>query len=87
MRRFYSSLNVPEFEAHSVTKVIRKKGDLVKPPRKREERIVTTKTEEIAQNKNHNINEMGIQMISRKLYQQVFKNMTPQSMDHDHIEK
>lgn len=80
-------MNIPEFEAHSVTKVIRKKRNAVTAPKRLKEEIVTTKTEEKSQEEKHNINEMGIQMISRKLYQQVFKNTTHQSMDTDHIEK
>lgn len=69
MRRFSSCA---EFEAHSVIKILKKNENSVQKP----------KLSKVAfeEKTKCNQNEMGIQMISKKLYEQIFKNVEPNQM-------
>lgn len=85
-RRNYSV--TADFEPHSVIKVLSSAGKnaehQVPPPRKK----ITKKVEKTTPDANKpNVNAMGIQMISRNLFEQIFKNAKQSDVDKKSIEK
>lgn len=92
MRRFIRrnySIAHPDFEPHSVVKVISRNGKEVKKQPKHEKKAVTAeKKENSTQKESRNkVNAMGIQMISNKLFQQIFLNTKPSNINPDLIDK
>lgn len=81
MRRFLST-NC-EFEPHSVIKVIKRNGNAFPQQSKKETKV---SSEKIKESENQN-NEMGIQMISRKLFKQIFGSTKPVEIEQEKIEK
>lgn len=82
----------PEFEPHSVIKVISRNKEQKKKPQQHEKPAVTSKKSEIpnqngTETNSTNVNEMGIQMISEKLFKQIFANTKPSSIDPDLIDR
>lgn len=77
---------VPDFEPHSVIKIISGTKTKLKPPGKhevaKEKREIVPKVEPASK-----INEMGIQMISKKLFEQVFKQIKAQPVDQESVER
>lgn len=86
-RRNYNSVAHPDFEPHSVIKVLSsskssKKHEDKDASEDKAETPSSAKTET-----RNNVNEMGIQMISKNLFQQIFKNSNASSADQNLIEK
>lgn len=77
---------VPDFEPHSVIKIISGTKVKTKPPLKHDVIKIKPESAQEAQQKSK-INEMGIQMISKKLFQQVFKQTRAQQVDQESIER
>lgn len=79
---------VPDFEPHSVIKVISGPNKNVKPPEQHASNSVKVpKNDKPAKSGNRSTtNEMGIQMISKKLFEQIFKNAKPASLSSDKID-
>lgn len=79
---------VPDFEPHSVIKVISENKNNVKLPKQSEGKPdIKQKNEKPGKSESRsNVNEMGIQMISQKLFEQIFKNAKPSSVSPDKIE-
>lgn len=66
----------PDFEPHSVIRVI-SRGKPNDKSKKKDEAIVVTDAQgckEISKEPKANVNEMGIQMISKNLFEQIFRN-------------
>lgn len=86
-RRNYST-NL-DFEPHSVIKVISRNGNPVTPRIKHEKKVAAEeKMENISQdNEKANVNEMGVKMISKNLFEQIFGNVKTSAVDPKHIEK
>jgi hypothetical protein len=78
MRRFYSK-NLYDFEPYSVVKVIKRSGNVTEKSKKPENQTVNDDSQ--------NTNQMGIQMISRNLFKQIFKNKAIDNPDTGKIEK
>lgn len=77
---------MPDFEPHSVIKIISGTKPKQKPPEKHE--VIKKKPESAQKTEPESkVNEMGIQMISKKLFQQVFKQTKTQSVDQESIER
>lgn len=78
-----------DFEPHSVIKVISRSGSKPKVPDKQIKKDVSVKKSEIPAQKveSGNVNAMGIQMISRKLKEQIFRNANTSSVDPELIDK
>lgn len=91
--RKYSSFNSPDFEPHSVLKVITKSNGIVSEHIKVKDRVVIPKKavkNEIVQKPKEtktNRNEMGIQMISRSIFQQIFNQTKNERIESVKIEK
>jgi hypothetical protein len=86
IKRNYSI--VPDFEPHSVTKVISSTKSNAKLQKKHESKAVNErKSEKPAKSEfRSNVNEMGIQMIPQKLFEQIFKNVKPTSVNSNKID-
>lgn len=87
-RRNYSVAH-PDFEPHSVLKVLSSSKANAKVKTKHEQKTAcVSKAETPAENEsNTNVNEMGIQMISKNLFQQIFRNTKATPADPNLIEK
>ena len=87
-RRNYSVAH-PDFEPHSVIKVISGTKPKVESKRKHEENAVSSYEDKNLETNGikSNVNEMGIQMISKNLFQQIFKNIKPMTFDQELIDK
>lgn len=88
MQHFFKrnfSIN-PDFEPHSIIKVISRNGEAVKQQSKQEKKVVHG-VEKTAAEKRPNVNEMGIQMISKQLFQQIFKNAKPVKIEPEYINR
>lgn len=79
-RRNYS-LNLADFEPHSVVKVIQGTKKIVKETK--EVKVEDDKMEKL----NNKRNPMGIQMISENLYRQIFGNSRNLSFNSEVVEK
>lgn len=92
-KRKYSSFNSNDFEPHSVIKVITKSSTVVNECVKVKDRPVIAETfvkNEIVQKSKQsktNRNEMGIQMISRSIFQQIFKQTKHEYIEPAKIDK
>lgn len=92
MLRFWQrnySVAHPDFEPHSVIKVMSGSRPKIKAKRKHEEKsasVCESQKEEPNKTKA-NVNEMGIQMISKNLFQQIFRNSNASLVDVDLIDK
>jgi hypothetical protein len=87
MRRFCSLSNIHDFEPHSVIKVIKKGGNSAGQVKKSNAKVVTENREVSKNDASRDVNDLGIQMISRNLYQQIFKNKTEQNVSTEKIEQ
>jgi hypothetical protein len=92
LRRFSSSSVHVDFEPHSVIKVISRNGGASKQQPQKKKKVVTVEKKEVPNQNEKNAekttqNEMGIQMISKNLFQQIFKNATPINISSELIEK
>lgn len=78
-----------DFEPHSVIKVISKATNNLRQPEipQKQESIVKTVEKPTHDEPKANVNAMGIQMISKNLYQQIFKNTTRSVVDKESIDK
>lgn len=78
-----------DFEPHSVIKVISKASNNLKQPEipQKKESIVENVEQPPHDISKSNVNAMGIQMISKNLYQQIFKNTTRSVVDKEFIDK
>lgn len=89
-RRNYSAVH-PDFEPHSVIKVLSSSKNNVKASKKHEDKDpIADKAETPSSAKietRNNVNEMGIQMISKNLFQQIFRNTNASPVDQNLIEK
>jgi hypothetical protein len=87
LRKFSSSVHV-DFEPHSVIKVISRNGEVSKQQPQKKKKVVTVGPNQNEKNADKTTqNEMGIQMISKNLFQQIFKNATPINISSELIEK
>lgn len=78
----------PDFEPHSVTTVFSSQKPKVKKIEKDEKQSDSDdKPENPIQPAYRSVNEMGIQMISQQLFQQIFKNSKVNSVDSNLVEK
>lgn len=87
-RRNYSIGHL-DFEPHSVIKVLSSSKTNVKVQEKPEVKVTNaSKNEKPVENETRtNVNEMGIQMISKSLFQQIFRNPNASQADQELIEK
>lgn len=87
-RRNYS-VAIPDFESHSVIKVIPGTKPKAKVTQKYEEKVVSASAgrKENSIETKTNVNEMGIQMISKNLFKQIFRNTNASSAEQDLIDK
>lgn len=94
LRRKYSSLNSPDFEPHSVIKVFKKSDGYASEPttvKKRDVSVKTASKNEISEKPTQiattNRNEMGIQMIPRNIFDQIFKQKKNDQIDPVKVER
>lgn len=78
-----------DFEPHSVIKVISKASNSFKQPEipQKKEGVVRNVEKPTHDESKSNVNAMGIQMISKNLYEQIFKNTTRSAVDKESIDK
>lgn len=87
-KRKYSAV-CPDFEPHSVINAIKstqKKSETTKKDENKSDRIEEAKKPTKIERKTK-INEMGIQMISRNLFKQIFRNVKANQLDKESIEQ
>lgn len=83
-KRSYST-SLPDFEPHSVVKVV--SAPKQSTVRKKKKETIPATIDKPAKNDNQaNVNDMGIQMISKSLFQQIFKNSNSIAFDQDQID-
>lgn len=89
LRRNYSS-NEADFQPHSVIRIISKATPVVKKEKYKNDKVQLKKVEQGCEtNTRDSENEMGIQMISNSLYQQIFgiDSMKSKEIDEATIQK
>lgn len=89
MLRFWKrnySVAYPDFEPHSVIKVIPVNKPKAVNKEKHEEKFASA-CDVPKEIRTKNVNEMGIQMISKNLFQQIFRNTSSSPADKELIEK
>jgi DNA polymerase gamma 1 len=82
-RRFSIKINC-DFEPHSIITPLNNAKKKVKIKRAKSNDVDTPKNEEKC---NHNVNEMGIQMIAENLHRQIFGNVSRVKFNSETIEK
>lgn len=97
LRQKYSTLNSADFEPHSVIKVLKRSNEPNKEPVKLKKNVVNAeKVQKIEKTDNvktppnitaTNRNEMGIQMISRSIFNQIFKQNKNDPADSKKVER
>lgn len=87
-KRSYSTF-LPDFEPHSVLKIVSasKSAPKQSSTKKKKNEANPETIDKPAKNDNQtNVNDMGIQMISKNLFQQIFKNSSSIAFEQNQID-